>query len=108
MLSRWLFSILVASVFFASCDGDGKVNLSWKETASNAQKSFDVKFYVENSGSMNGYFCEGSSFKNVIHYYANELENIADTTSLFFLNSQVIPFKDDIDDYTSSNPQLRA
>ena len=64
MLSRWLFSILVASVFFASCDGDGKVNLSWKETASNAQKSFDVKFYVENSGSMNGYFCEGSSFNN--------------------------------------------
>lgn len=45
MLSRWLFPILVASVFFASCggNGDGKVNLSWKETASNAQKSFDVK-----------------------------------------------------------------
>ena len=100
-LSRRLFP-LVASVFFASCggNGDGKVNLSWKETASNAQKSFDVKFYVENSGSMNGYLCDGSSFKNVIHYYANELENIADTTSLFFLNSQVIPFKDDIDDYT--------
>lgn len=62
-LSRRLFP-LVASVFFASCggNGDGKVNLSWKENASNVQNSFDVKFYVENSGSMNGYLCDGSSF----------------------------------------------
>lgn len=101
-LSRQLYPILVASVLFVSCggNGDGKVNLSWEEYAPNKQNRFDVKFYVENSGSMNGYLCEGSSFKNVIHYYANELEDIADTTSLFFLNSQVIPFNADIDDYT--------
>lgn len=97
-----LLLLLGISILLLSCGGrgDGKVNLSWKENAPKAQNKFDVKFYVENSGSMNGYLCDGSSFKNVIHYYANELEDIADTTSLFFLNSKIIPFKGDIDDYT--------
>lgn len=106
MVRKWrykfLLSVFGAFALLVSCggSGDGKVCLSWKETAPMTQNKFCVKFYVENSGSMNGYLCDGSAFKNVIHYYANELEDIADTTNLFFLNSQVIPFKDDIDDYT--------
>lgn len=106
MARRWrnklLLSIIGSSLLLVSCggNGDGKVSLSWKEKTPVVQNSFNVKFYVENSGSMNGYLCDGSAFKNVIHYYANELEDIADTTSLFFLNSQIIPFSDDIDDYT--------
>lgn len=106
MARKWrnklLLSIIGSSLLLASCggNGDGKVSLSWKEKIPVVQNKFNVKFYVENSGSMNGYLCDGSAFKNVIHYYANELEDIADTTSFFFLNSQIIPFNDDIDNYT--------
>lgn len=87
---------------FVSCGngGDGKVKLSWQDVPIKKQNHIVVNFYVENSGSMNGYMCDGSEFKNVIHYYANELEDIADTTKLFFINSVVIPFHNDIDSYT--------
>ena len=92
---------MVTCVVTSSCgSGDGKVRLSWSEVKPLEQSKFKVNFYVENSGSMNGYMCAGSEFKNVIHYYANELEDLADTASLYFINSQIIPFRGDIDNYT--------
>ena len=100
--SHLLFLILAmfTCILTSSCGGDNKVRLSWSEVKPEEQGKFKVNFYVENSGSMNGYMCAGSEFKNVVHYYANELEDIADTTSLYFINSQIIPYRGDIDDYT--------
>lgn len=97
-----LVLMMVLCVITSSCGGggDGKVRLSWTEVKPGEQGKFKVDFYVENSGSMNGYMCAGSEFKNVVHYYANELEDLADTTSLYFINSQIIPYRDDIDNYT--------
>lgn len=94
--------LMIASGLVSSCgsSGDGKVRLSWTEVKPLKQDKFKVNFYVENSGSMNGYMCPGSEFKNVVHYYANELEDLADTTNLYFINSQIIPYRGDIDDYT--------
>ena len=102
--NKFLVLLLSFVMVLASCEG-GKVKLAWDETAPNTMGKFKVNFYVENSGSMNGYMCEGSEFKNVIHYYANELVNISDSVNLFFINSQIIPFHGDIDSYTSLFPQ---
>ncbi len=96
----FLAFILFACLVVSSCGSDGNIRLSWTEVKPLEQSKFKVNFYVENSGSMNGYMCAGSEFKNVVHYYANELENLADTTSLYFINSQIIPFGGDIDNYT--------
>lgn len=65
-----------------SCGGSD-VELSWKEIPPVNDESFKVNFYVENSGSMNGYMNAGSEFENAVHFYANELDKYADTTRLF-------------------------
>lgn len=98
--NKFLALLLSFVIILASCDTGGKVKLAWNETTPNVIGKFKVNFYVENSGSMNGYMCEGSEFKNVIHYYANELSNISDSVNLFFINSQIIPFHGDVDSYT--------
>lgn len=95
----FLMLVMVYCMLTSSCGGN-KVQLSWSEVKPAEQSKFKVNIYVENSGSMNGYMCAGSEFKNVVHYYANELEDLADTTSLYFINSQIIPYHGDIDDYT--------
>lgn len=82
-----------------SCGGSD-VELSWKEIPPVNDESFKVNFYVENSGSMNGYMNAGSEFENAVHFYANELDKYADTTRLFFINSKIIPFTGDINAFT--------
>ncbi len=97
----FLVLTMVACLVASSCGGGSdKVRLSWNEVKPMRQGKFKVNIYVENSGSMNGYMCAGSEFKNVVHYYASELEDLADTTSLYFINSQIIPYRGDIDNYT--------
>ena len=53
--------------------------------------SLDV--FIENSGSMDGYMCDGSELKDAVYSYVSELNRNADTTRLFFINSEVIPYK---------------
>ena len=71
--SHLLFLILAmfTCILTSSCGGDNKVRLSWSEVKPEEQGKFKVNFYVENSGSMNGYMCAGSEFKNVVHYYGS-------------------------------------
>lgn len=99
--NKLLVQLFCFVMVLASCDTGGKVKITWNAPATpSVMGKAKVNFYVENSGSMNGYMCEGSEFKNVIHYYANELTNIADSVNLYFINSQTISFPDDIDSYT--------
>lgn len=45
------------------------VNIEWQNNPTSKDDSLCVNFYIENTGSMNGYMCAGSDFKNVAHYY---------------------------------------
>lgn len=55
-----------------------------------------VNVFIENSGSMDGYMCDGSEFKDAIYSYVNALDRYADTTRLFFINSNIIPYKKEL------------
>ncbi len=55
-----------------------------------------VNVYIENSGSMNGYMCDGAELKDAVYSYVSTLGSYADTVKLNYINSQVVPFKGSI------------
>lgn len=58
-----------------------------------------LKVFIENSGSMDGYMCDGSQLKDAIYDYVSELNRYTDTTELFYINSTIIPYKGNISEY---------
>ena len=61
-----------------------------------------LNVYIENSGSMDGYMCPGSGLKDAIYDYVSDLNCNVDTTCLYFINSQKIPFRGELTDYITS------
>lgn len=55
-----------------------------------------IKVYIENSGSMDGYMCEGSELKDAVYSYVSTLGSYADTVELNYINSMIVPFKGNI------------
>ena len=48
---------------------------------------------------MNGYMCNGSNLKDAVYDYVSDLKNNTTSCHLFYINSQIIPCKDSLDDY---------
>lgn len=69
-----------------------------------------VKVFLENSGSMDGYMCSGSELKDGIYNYLSAINNYADTMLLYYINSEIIPqntsLKQYIHNLTPSNFKL--
>lgn len=55
-----------------------------------------LNVYMENSGSMDGYMCDGSELKDAVYSYVSTLGSYTDTLKLNYINSQVIPFNGNI------------
>ena len=92
--------ILIVGVAY-SCGGGNKVSLQW-ESVPSSQASIDsveLNVYVENSGSMDGYMCPGSNLKDAVFDYVSDLGKECATTSLYYINSQVIPCKQSLENY---------
>lgn len=65
-----------------------------------------LNVFIENSGSMDGYMCDGSEFKDAVYSYVNNLNRYADTTKLFFINSNIIPYNNELSGFVKDlNPQ---
>lgn len=62
------------------------------------QQPFNVKLFIENSGSMDGYIDGSPDFKNALHSYMSDIQlsGIAANISLNFINSQIINKGSDI------------
>lgn len=71
------------------------VVIKWEpvSVSSEIQKPI-LNVYIENSGSMNAYMCDGSELKDAVYSYVTSLGSYCDTTNLFYINTQVIPYKD--------------
>lgn len=54
-------------------------------------KGMVVKAFIENSGSMDGYMCGGSEFKDAIYSYLSSLNNYVSSIQLNYINTQVFP-----------------
>ena len=94
--------LLVAIIACATCSNKNKIELTWdnSETLSpDIIDSIDLQVYVENSGSMDGYMCAGSNLKDAVFDYVSNIRKYCHTTSLNYINSQVIPYKGNLESY---------
>lgn len=55
-----------------------------------------LKVYVESSGSMNGYMCDGAELKDAIYSYVSALDSYSDTLYLSYINSEIVPSNEDL------------
>ena len=103
-LLLFLFSIF--SIFLYCCKHD-KIELSSTpiNTVIPSTKP-SLKVFIENSGSMDGYMCDGSQLKDAIYDYVSDLNRYTKSTELFYINSQIIPYKGDLTPYIKDlNPE---
>ncbi len=94
--------ILLAAAVIAGISGGGnKVILEWESVppSNKAAGSPELKVYVENSGSMDGYMCPGSNLKDAVFDYVSDLKKECSSTSLFYINSQIIPCRQSLENY---------
>ncbi len=81
--------------------GGSKVSLDWNAVAPQreAVDSIELNVYVENSGSMDGYMCPGSNLKDAVFDYVSDLKKESSSMSLFYINSQIIPCHQSLENY---------
>ena len=88
-----LVSIMCLNI---SC-GSRNVTVTWNDDeAPILSNNFKLEVFIENSGSMDGYMCTGSELKDAVYSYASSLSSYADTTKLNYINSQIIPYRNDM------------
>jgi hypothetical protein len=101
MLRLPIYILTLISLFFIGCKGGSKSgqlakNITPGNDTSIVENSFkkaNYNVYIENSGSMNGYVCIGSDFKNAVLGLITDLKskNITDTLSIYYVNKQICP-----------------
>ena len=78
-----------------------KITLSYddfKESVSTPD-TIILKVYVENSGSMDAYMCQGSNLKDAVYDFISDLKKHTDECSLYYINSKIIPCNVTLDTY---------
>lgn len=96
-----VLGILVLIFIVSQIIVGGKIVLDWESSysAPTLPDSVSLNVYVENSGSMNGYMCNGSNLKDAVYDYVSDLKKNTTTCNLFYINSQIIPCEVSLDDY---------
>lgn len=94
--------LLIIIIIVATCSGRGsKIEISWDEVNAPSAKadSIELKVYVENSGSMDAYMCTGSNLKDAVFDYVSDLKRVSKSCSLYYINSQIIPYRGSLESY---------
>ena len=79
---------------------NSSIFVQWEPVAiQNSNNSVKLKVYIENSGSMDGYMCDGSQLKDAVFDYVSDLSVCSDTTSLNYINNRIIPYKGSLEQY---------
>lgn len=96
-----VLGILVLIFIASQIIGRGKIMLDWENSYSTPTlpDTICLNIYVENSGSMNGYMCNGSNLKDAVYDYVSDLKKNTTICNLFYINSQIIPCNVSLDDY---------
>lgn len=83
-------ALLLAVVGLNSCSDHWKVETKPIEAVATSSH-IRAKVFIENSGSMDGYMCGGSEFKDAVYSYLTAVNNNVDTLELNYVNSEFIP-----------------
>lgn len=86
-------------VSIMGCGGDVP-KIKWKSSDVIVNKVNPLlKVYLENSGSMDGYMCQGSEFKDAIYGYVSGLSPYVDSVQLNYINTDIIPYHRNIESF---------
>lgn len=92
----------IAVIFLTAIVGcsHNKIEVSSKPIVSTIPSNNpSVKVFIENSGSMDGYMCDGSQLKDAVYDYVSDLNRNATSTKLYYINSQIIPYEGNLTSY---------
>ena len=106
-MNNKIFAITAIStlILLLSCSGDEIIVNSDNNPNQISDIKPILKVYIENSGSMDGYMCDGSQLKDAIFDYVSDLSTCVDTTQLYYINNRVIPYHADLEQYIKTmNP----
>lgn len=102
--------VLALAIFFIVPKGR-KLDISYTPVSVSAMPEGTVlKVFLENSGSMDGYMCDGSEFKDAVKGFISSCESDFDSVSLNFINTNIIQQGNDVRDFIAHmNPtQFKA
>ncbi|MDE6193368.1 MAG: hypothetical protein K2M83_05235, partial [Muribaculaceae bacterium] len=92
--------VLLGVISLFSCIKGNKIEVSSNPVDVEVpSKKPSVNIFIENSGSMDGYMCDGSQLKDAVYDYVSELNRYTDTTRLYYVNSKIIMYNDNLTSY---------
>ena len=103
-LGKSIFSLLIiialsGLLLLTNC-GSNKIEVSSEPRNSTIDKTPPtIKVFLENSGSMDGYMCDGSQLKDAMYAYLSDLKLCSSSLELNYINSKIIPFNGGLDSY---------
>lgn len=98
-ISLKIIIIICFCLFLYSC-GKKKIEVSSSPVVSSIKTDNPIlKVFIENSGSMDGYMCDGSQLKDAVYDYVSDLNRSTDTTLLYYINSNIVPYKGNLTSY---------
>lgn len=108
LLSIVCFGFIVLLLF--SLTGCGKPKITWTPSdPSQNRTNPQLKVYLENSGSMDGYMCQGSELKDAIYGYVSSLSSNVDSVQLNYINTEIIPYHNNLESFIRDlNPAVFA
>lgn len=96
----WLFVLIFAFVL-CSCT---RTKVTWDVSSVPELSKAKVSLYIENSGSMDGYMIDGSSFKDAVFGYITAVNKYVGKTEFYFINTSILPDRIPLEDlYRSFN-----
>lgn len=93
-----LCSLALISWFLSGCHKKIEVNSNPIVSTIKSDKPA-LNVFIENSGSMDGYMCDGSQLKDAVYDYVSDLNRNTNTTRLYYINSQIIPYNGNLTSY---------
>lgn len=87
---RNMLVFLLVLLGMSGCGGDWKLSTKGPQV-DNKVPTLEVKAYIENSGSMNGYMCSGAELKDAVYSYLSQLNGLVKNVQLNYVNADITP-----------------
>ncbi len=98
-----LLALCLSTFVFLSCGGNIEVKAVDVGVDTVAAQNPILKVYFDNTGSMNGYVCDGSKLKDAVYYYISILNDCAESTEYYYINnSNITQYQDALREYINS------